>query len=429
VENERESEKLWRERKTETNKTLSVAENVVVSDLVNVGVVTKRTDDGNISDKQAPFVVNISPAKKLAEKEQEAKKEVAEQEDVESDEGHDSVDVQLFNVPVPSAELAIDTKFPSSSPLSSSASISSPLSVWDGSLDFSTFTDLPSSQRKKFSVSAFHVNGPDLMWLITRGDSLSVKGRMDVSKLYKYLSQIQTSSTRQRTAVFFEPTSSTEPSVYDATYKSFVQKEKVAVMSVRIKGNSYPCLEETYLFAMPEAGEIPVFLRPRFQNTNVHGKLVGIFITRMAPSQPFSHHSPRRKSSPKEVSSPRTDISPRTPKSPPHSKQQQTPYTLPAPEPQIALPIAPNIINDLFTQFQLQQQQQPPFQPQIPYFLQQPQQFQQPLMSQYYPNLPNSLNINLNINPNVNPNIPQQFQQNIPQFPPNPQNNNNRFYQ
>ena len=126
-------------------------------------------------------------------------------------------------------ELDLQTLESSSTPaLETRPSLPLPLPpkvIWEGVLDMSTMSEMPSAGylKKKCHTRALHVSGPD-MKDISIEQSMPVKGKISVPKLYNYLGQIEASPSRAVTVAVIEPVGDDNTLVYTTAYTYFVDQ-------------------------------------------------------------------------------------------------------------------------------------------------------------------------------------------------------------
>jgi hypothetical protein len=226
--------------------------------------------------------------------------------------GGDNIQLDLQGL-TPSSVPALETKPTLPLPLPSKV-------VWEGVLDMSTMSEMPSAGylKKKCTTRALYVSGPD-MKDVSIEQSLTVKGKISVPKLFGYLAQIEASPSRAVTVAAVEPIGDDNELVYKTAYTYFIDqvyspsfpspfplpsnllksfKQRAAVFSVRPGTGQIPSLEEVYVTPVPEniPHDFPSLLRPPFRGSvSINGKLLAVFIIRTAPaSTPYGKSSPRR---------------------------------------------------------------------------------------------------------------------------------------
>lgn len=113
-------------------------------------------------------------------------------------------------------------------PLDSKSSLPLPLppkSIWEGVIDMTTISDMPSPGyiKKKCHSRALYVSGPDMEGIPVE-TQMTVKGKIEIPKLYGYLTQVEGSSSRSVIVAALEAISDDNDAVYKTAFNYFVEQ-------------------------------------------------------------------------------------------------------------------------------------------------------------------------------------------------------------
>jgi hypothetical protein len=134
----------------------------------------------------------------------------------------------------------LDLELAPAPPLETQSSIPLPLPpkiVWEGVLDMSTISEMSTGYlKKKCHSRALYVSGPELPSHVQIDQSMTVKGKISIPKLYTYLGQIEASLSRAVIVAAVEAVGddSQGPMIYKAAFNYFIEQVSLPFFSFRL---------------------------------------------------------------------------------------------------------------------------------------------------------------------------------------------------
>jgi len=121
-------------------------------------------------------------------------------------------------------------------------------------------------------VNVYHINGPQVENMLP--SLLSIENRLDLKELHKYLPKITGSTSRNRTACYFQPKSEEHLDGYRKLF-SYLQKiNRGGVLANKQQG----LFQELYIFPLAKGENIPSFISSNDIDIK-EDLLIGVFLT------------------------------------------------------------------------------------------------------------------------------------------------------
>lgn len=217
-------EKKWRGAVVKNKSEYSSAE-VIVPTEINTSLPlpsfastepsTLVVDNGENDVKVEEYIGSGIDPEADADGEEAGEKGEEDQEEKEEDENESiSLDLQGLTSNAP----PLNSKSTSPLPLP-------PKNIWEGVIDMTTISDMPSPGylKKKCHTRALYVSGPELNGIAVEG-VMTVKGKIEIPKLYGYLTQVEGSSSRSVTVAALEAITDDNDLVYKTAFNYFVEQ-------------------------------------------------------------------------------------------------------------------------------------------------------------------------------------------------------------